>query len=207
MGCCFSSDSSSDAEEIEMKFTADTPDIKVEDKSTANVMSMYMEDKNCLTSDGEGSVAAAMAPVVLEQDKCYWEIQVDYTGKDEDFFLYAGVSKKNDVAASAGELSSFEAFSDPMFLVKIPDLKRGDTVGVCFDQSDLPMLVFRVNNEITSHHVTRVKGSVHPFVAFTSGSPDQSATTTAVSLVFKGKRFKGKMPQKFDAVLAASNLI
>jgi len=214
MGCCFSNGGYSREEggDIELQFD-DSPAIIVEDKSTCGLMSMYMEDKNCLTSDGEGKFAAAMAPVCLEQDKSYWEIHVTHTGDAandaaNDFMLYAGVCKKNDISKTAASLKDPpESFTDPLFIVSLPGLKKNDTIGLCFDQSDLPMLTFRINDEITSHHITRVRGAVFPFVAFSAGNPDKGATTTAVSMVFKGARFRSKMPTKFDTVLAASNLL
>ena len=173
---------------------------------------MYMEDKNCLTSDGVGTFGGAIAPICLEQDKAYWEVQVTHTGgpEAEEFVLVVGVAKKCDVRQAVGNLTKEGGGStggDPLFAVTIPDLKKNDTVGVCFDQSDLPMLVLLVNNELTSHHVTRVRGAVYPFVAFTSGSPDKGSTTTAVSLVFRGGKFRGEMPGKFNVVMAASSLI
>ena len=32
---------------------------------------------------------------------------------------------------------------DKLYAVAIPDLKKNDTVGVCFDQNDLPQIVYR----------------------------------------------------------------
>ncbi|GMI30464.1 hypothetical protein TeGR_g4723 [Tetraparma gracilis] len=204
MGCCFSSSPDSSVELTSQ--SDDSAPIKIVESS--NAMCMYMEDRNCLTAECEGKLAAASAPVCVEQDRSYWECQVTHPGEGE-FELIVGVAKKTPLESLAAVLPS--SASDPLpsdlYCVRIPDLKKGDVVGVCFDQSDLPMLTFRLNSEITSHHVTRVRGAVFPFVAFTGGDPAEGRTTTAVSVVFRRDKFRAEKPDRFDVLMAASSLI
>ncbi|GMI05037.1 hypothetical protein TrLO_g2874 [Triparma laevis f. longispina] len=213
MGCCFSSTSGEDGG-VELSL-ASAPSIKISAHDTCNCMTEYKDECNVLTSYGldDTSLAAAFANTCLEQDRSYWEIHLR-TNLPPTSRLVVGLSKKmkaNSISSLCEKLLSdpnpmpFENQNeDKVYAVAIPDLKKGDSIGVCFDQNDLPQIVFRVNGEITSHHVQRVKGSVYPFVAWKSGTEEKA---TAVSMVFRGDKFKNPLPPKFGIVIAATSLI
>jgi len=71
-------------------------------------------------------------------------------------------------------------------------------IGVTVGFSDIPVVVYRVNGEVVSQHVSKVRGNVSPFVAWEGGG---------IGVAFEEKGWKGQCSRGADGVIRASNLI
>mmetsp|Transcript_16923 Transcript_16923/g.25522 ORF Transcript_16923/g.25522 Transcript_16923/m.25522 type:complete len:201 (+) Transcript_16923:132-734(+) len=163
-----------------------------------NITAGLNRDTNTYSLSGKGSAIGSCA---LDCDTAFWEVHV---GKNPAG-LKIGVKRFNPKKPSSldGELDGSGEGDSPSWCLSGVDLKEGDVIGICWDQTDLPMLSFLVNGEMNmSSSITRIRpaNDIYPAVSIDSGS--------TCDLVFDGNHFK-KAPQnsKFTMIVCASSLI
>ncbi len=91
-----------------------------------------------------------------------------------------------------------------MLFAKVVKLKGGaDTVGIGFNQNNIPMLSIYLNGEVVQS-VNRVRGEVMPCLCINS---NEKPVTAEVALVFQHKAFSNGMPSGYNPVVAARGLM
>jgi len=136
----------------------------------------------------------------LDCDTAMWEVKI---GKNPSG-IAIGVKKffKKNPANLNGQLDPTADPTSPAWFLSETELKEGDVVGVYWDQTDLPMVSFSVNGEMTRFNISRIRPSndIYPAVSVQEGS--------SCEIVFSGKDFKfPPKSSKFQMIICASSLI
>jgi hypothetical protein len=164
----------------------------------SQVKSKLKNETNTYTIEGHGT---ALGSCSLDCDTGYWEVHIGKNPKGIQIGVVRFNSKKP---------TSLEAPMDgkgegvtPSWCLSDTELKEGDVVGVCWDQTDLPMLSFCLNgNLIATGSVTRIRpaNDVCPAVSVEEGS--------SCEIVFDGNHFLKPCPSsKFTMIVCATSLI
>lgn len=118
----------------------------------------------------------ALADVSVEQDRTYWEWQLK-AGDPSD--LMFGVSNKRNCKfyEILAESTLPAEKHGTKFMRALKNLKDGDVVGVCVQQSELPMIQLYLNGEIQDEgQISRFRGTVFPSVYLPPSGSAISAT-------------------------------
>lgn len=157
-------------------------------------------NNNTYTVEGSGTVVGSCS---LDCDTGYWEI---HCGKNPQGIKIGVVRFNNKKPTSLEEqmdgkgdgVTPSWCFDDPTI-----QLKEGDVIGVCWDQTDLPMLSFCLNgNLLPTGAVTRIRPAVDicPAISLQEGS--------TCDIVFDGNYFLKPPPSsKFTMIVCATSLI
>ena len=139
-----------------------------------------------------------MGSCSLDCDTAFWEVVV---GKNPSG-LKIGVKRFQPKKPSplTGEL---DPKSGDAWILEGVELNEGDVIGVCWDQTDLPMLSFCRNGEfLSSGAITRIRPSNDLYPAI-SLSQD-----TTCEVIFNGDSFIKASPlPKFKMIVCATSLI
>jgi hypothetical protein len=164
----------------------------------SQIKSKLNNETNTYSIEGRGT---AIGSCTLDCDVGYWEVHV---GKNPNG-LKIGVVRFN-----AKKPTSLEEPMDgkgegvtPSWCLSETELHEGDIVGICWDQTDLPMLSFCINgNLIATGSVTRIRpaNDLAPAVSVEEG--------TTCEIVFDGNHFVKPPPSsKFTMIVCATSLI
>ena len=225
MGCCCSSEESADTAieevELETRNVANMPKIGLHSKH----MKIARIDHGLFKIKGKG---VALSSCMLEADIAYWEVVIPSSssrtsGKEN---VMVGVSRfmknqkgtpildtpvdftavnecgDNNVSVKALPTQQVPFWGMP---VSIHNHEKDTVVGVHFDQTDLPMLSFTVNDELQfSKSINRIKPSQNLYVSVSI--PDGCENECIV--IFDDAHFKGKpSANKFGPLICSSSLI
>lgn len=150
------------------------------------------------TISGSGTAIGSCA---LDCDVAYWEVRV---GKQPEN-VRIGIKRFNPKKGPSlnGQLEESGESEDPSWCLTGVELKPGDVVGVCWDQTDLPMLSFCVNGtQLMQGSVNRIRPSndIYPAVSVSDGAECE--------IVFDGNHFwKAPPSSKFKMIVCATSLI
>lgn len=172
----------------------------------------------------------ALAAVAIEQDTAYWEVHIERvdegsveamfgvaTKKDRKFYialeeLEEGKHSKlanyrrnlllANIANNLHLLSDSPETNGTALMSKIK-VSNGDIVGVCVQQSDLPMVQLFLNGEpLSDRSVNRFRGTVYPSVFL----PENEGLS--LRIVFNDTDFKKSPPSsRFSPVMVARGLV
>lgn len=171
--------------------------IKLGPKGTKIKLS-HNKEKNMYAIEGSGTVLGSCS---LDCDTGYWEVHV---GKNPTG-LKIGVVRFNSKKPTSLEetMNGSGEGTTPSWCLHDVELKEGDIVGICWDQTDLPMLSFCLNgNLLATSSVTRIRpaNDICPAVSVEEGSTCQ--------VVFDGNNFAKQPPSsKFTMIVCATSLI
>jgi hypothetical protein len=163
-----------------------------------NVKVSLNREKNTYSLSGKG---IAIGSCGLDCDTACWEVHI---GKNPNG-IKVGVVRFNPKKPTSLE-EPMDGKGDgvtPSWCFSDHQVKEGDIVGICWDQTDLPMLSFCVNGDlISTGAVTRIRPANDLFPAV---SVDEGSTC---AVVFDGNNFiKGSPSSKFPAIVCATSLI
>ena len=171
-------------------------------QSGANTKVAMNTSTNCYSISGDGTVLGSCH---LDCDTGYWEVVV---GKNPEG-LNIGVKRfnpKKPVSLDGYIDGKSNDTSAPSWCLdkSMVDLKEGDVVGICWDQTDLPMVSFSVNGEYNP-----MRGSINRIRPANDVCPAVSVTNGATcELIFDGRQFKKSPPSsKFTMIVCATSLI
>eukprot|EP01041_Mallomonas_annulata_P003620 gene3620-7201_t len=145
--------------------------------------------------EGAGTM---LGSCTLDCDTAFWEVIV---GKNPQG-VKIGVRRYNAKKPTqiTGELDNK---AENAWYLEGANLVEGDVIGICWDQTDLPMLSFTHNgNMMTSGAITRIRPSndLWPAVSLQQGS--------TCEVIFDGDGFVKKPPSsKFSMIVCATSLI
>ena len=163
-----------------------------------NIKATYDKDTNSYTLEGKGT---ALGSCSLDCDTAFWEVRV---GKNPQG-LRIGVKRVNMKKPPPldGTLDGTGEGDSPSWCLSDVTLKEGDSIGVCWDQTDLPMLSFCHNGELLMQgSINRIRpaNDICPAVSLEGDSTCQ--------LFFDGKYFSKPPPSsKFSMIVCATSLI
>lgn len=170
-------------------------------QSGANTKVKLNPETNCYSISGDGTVISSCH---LDCDTAYWEVVVGSNPAG----LNIGAKRFNPKKPVSldGYIGENVNDSAPSWCLdkSLIDLKEGDVIGICWDQTDLPMLSFSVNGEYNP-----MRGSVNRIRPANDVSPAVSVTNGATcELIFDGRQFKKSPPSsKFTSIVCATSLI
>eukprot|EP00300_Choanocystis_sp_HF-7_P025058 c2670_g1_i2.p1 GENE.c2670_g1_i2~~c2670_g1_i2.p1 ORF type:complete len:161 (-),score=39.45 c2670_g1_i2:110-592(-) len=155
---------------------------------TRQVMLVFQVQVNGGVVEGEGTL---LVNLQLEQDAAYWEVVVVRPGT-----ISAGLSKHDpsQIESTIGE--GTQSFGSTW---TAQELKEGDVIGICFQQSDFPMLSFTLNGLVDDgRSVKRFRGDTFPAVT----------VKDSAQIRFEFDNFKYQPPtSRFVAVMVAKNML
>lgn len=225
MGCCCSSEdvdtASSGEVELETRNVANMPKIGLHSK----FMKIARIDHGLFKIKGKG---VALSSCMLEADIAYWEMVIPARPANGALTekVMVGVSrfmknqKETPILDTPIDFAAVDEGGDNSALVKshptlqvpfwgmpvsIPSNEKDTVIGVHFDQTDLPMLSFTVNDELQlSKSINRIKPSQNLYVSVSipQGYEDECI------VIFDDAHFKGKpAANKFGPLICSSSLI
>lgn len=160
--------------------------------------SMGSKNSYKIESVGDGS---ALGSCPLDCDTAFWEVKIG----ENPSGIKVGVkrySPKTPVSLDT-LLDDNGENQPPSWSLSGVELKTGDIVGVCWDQTDLPMLSFLLNGvELPSNSINRVRpaNDIYPAVSLTTGS--------TCEILFDGDHFiHPSSNPKFKMIVCATSLI
>jgi hypothetical protein len=195
-GCCSRNDTDNDT--IEM---SSSMNVAVTCKSGLygnNVKVSTDPSTNFYSVSGQGT---ALGSCVLDCDTAYWEIRIG--NKPE--CVCVGIKRFNTKKpVSLDESLAVDSTTAWLFNNEGTELKKGDVIGVYWDQTDLPMLSFSLNGELLlDSSINRIRPAIDiiPAVSVESGS--------TCEMIFDGNHFLYPPTSngKFKMIICASNLI
>ena len=201
MGCCFGKRrSSSETTEVELSTTTNAA-VTARPGAQGEKVKVASSETSFVVS-GEGS---ALASCPLDCDVCCWEVRVGAGAAG----VRVGVTRFNEKKprSLAAQLkdggAEEESWVFPGFVDGGKDLEEGDVVTIFWDQTDLPMLSFSVNNTpYPEASVSRIRPSnnIYPAVSVAKGS--------VCDYVFDSTHWKYQpASSKWKAIICATSLI
>mmetsp|Transcript_3985 Transcript_3985/g.4067 ORF Transcript_3985/g.4067 Transcript_3985/m.4067 type:complete len:199 (-) Transcript_3985:76-672(-) len=161
------------------------PDVKVKDNPK----------RNSYLLEGTGIM---LGSCMLDCDTAFWEVVV---GKNPEG-LKIGIKRFNAKKKTplTGELDS--KAEDAWYLENFK-YQEGDVIGVCWDQTDLPMVSFCHNGELVgTGAINRIRPSIDLFPAVSL------ANGATCEVIYNGDNFiKAPPSNKFKMIVCASSLI
>jgi hypothetical protein len=171
--------------------------VKLGPKGT-QIKSKLKNETNTYSIEGHGTAVGSCS---LDCDTGYWEVHV---GKNPNG-IKIGVVRYNSKKPTSLEepmVGGGEGVT-PSWCLSETELKEGDVVGICWDQTDLPMLSFYINGNLNvTGSVTRIRpaNEICPAVSVEEGS--------SCEIVFDGNHFLKPCPSsKFTMIVCATSLI
>jgi hypothetical protein len=158
----------------------------------------HNKETNTYTLEGKGT---AIGSCSLDCDTAFWEVRV---GKNPAG-VRIGVKRVNVKKPPPldGLLDGNGEGESPSWCLTDVDLVEGDIIGVCWDQTDLPMVSFCRNGDMMFEGaITRIRpaNDVCPAVSIDEGS--------TCDIVFDGEHFRKPPPSaKFSMIVCATSLI
>jgi hypothetical protein len=149
-------------------------------------------------SQGDGVVLGSCP---LDCDTAFWEVKIG----DNPGGVRVGVKRYSPKAPVSLDtlLDSNGETQPPSWSLSGVEFKTGDVVGICWDQTDLPMLTFLLNGTpLLSNSINRVRpaNDIYPAVSLENGS--------SCEIVFDGNHFThGPHNSKFSMIVCATSLI
>lgn len=171
--------------------------IKLGQKGT-KIKTNLNKEKNTYLIEGQGTVLGSCS---LDCDTGYWEVHI---GKNPNGIKIGVVRFNSKKPTSLEEVMNGNGEgTTPSWCLSDVELKEGDIVGVCWDQTDLPMLSFCLNgNLLPTGSVTRIRpaNDICPAISVEEGS--------TCEVVFDGNYFLKPPPSsKFTMIVCATSLI
>ena len=142
-----------------------------------------------------------MGSCSLDCDTAFWEVVL---GKKPEG-IRVGIKRctKQSTIQLSGQLDGKGEGESPSWCLEGHSFKEGDVIGVCWDQTDLPMLSFTLNGAILpTGSITRIRpaNDIYPAVSLTKES--------TCEIIFDGAHFLKSAPSsKFSMIVCATSLI
>jgi len=166
---------------------------------TSKKISITSNDNNSHSIKGNGIVLGSCA---LDCDSAYWEILIKSNASNIQIGLVRYDPKNNKQKGGPTELDYKMDLNQKDKKVNLND---GDVIGIKWDQTDMPMVVFTINGKTINHaSITRVRPSIniYPAVLLEDGG------NGACDLIFSRSLFKFKPESpKFDQIICAKSII
>lgn len=201
MGCCFGRGSTEDGESLEMLDSNVTNEAVLCRIGRKGDGIRVLEESKCFEVSGEGIVLGSS---MLDCDIGYWEVTLGENPRG----CRVGIKryqKKRPVNLD-GSLEAGE--KDPSCWVLEPkdldeELKKGQVIGIHWDQSDLPMVSFTIDGRLHSKaSINRIRptNDLFPAVSLSDGS--------TARLAFHEEAFQKKpWAPKFRMIVSATSIM
>ena len=162
---------------------------------TSKKLSITSNDDNSHSICGNGIVLGSCA---LDCDSAYWEVKIKSNAKSVRIGLV-----RYDPKNKGSPPKDLDYKMDLNHKDTKENLKAGDVVGIKWDQTDMPMVVFTINGKIINHAIiTRIRPSINIYPAVLLEDGGECDLLFARSLF----RFKPESP-KFDQIICAKSII
>lgn len=197
-GCCSKSSVDEDAVALNTNSTNTAVTCKV-GKHGEHINVKADSANNYYTISGKGT---AVGSCFLECDTAYWEVRVGDNPSNVCVGIKRGDKNLNGYL-DADESGTAQPNDESWYFKTTEGLKKGDVIGVYWDQSALPMLSFTLNGkDVSDASFLRVRpaNNVLPAVSVRDLS--------SCELIFDGHHFihQSKSP-KFGMIISATSLI
>lgn len=198
MGCCFGIPTE-DRDHLELTSTVNDAVTCKCGAAGAQVQVVRPSQKSNFNISGSGTVIGSCP---LEGDTATWQVKVG----DSPQNICVGIkryNKKKPCSLNDGLVDAENHQESPAWFLKNAGLKKGDVVGVYWDQTDLPMLSFSLNGQLlVDMSVMRIRpaNDIYPAV---SVSGDGNC-----EIIFDEDQFlHPPISSKFKMIICASSLI
>lgn len=200
MGCCCGKSSTTDSQVEVISSETNAIVCPKIGKHGSKISVQFDSSKKyySLTSKGAG---IALGSCHLDCDTGYWEVKIGETGSSG---VLVGVKRVQDKQATKSLDQCFSEESPDSWYLKDTEYKKGDVIGVFWDQTALPMLSFSLNGSPLpdDSSVLRIRpaNDIVPAISLREGA--------SCDVIFDGSAFNHPpKSSKFGPVICASSII
>ena len=198
MGCCCSKSSvQEDSESLTQTATSDNVTCKV--GKSGDSIKVEINSNNFYAISGKGT---AVGSCYLECDTAYWEVRLGDNPSGVCVGIRRGDKNLNGYL-DANENGESQSIDESWYFKTASELKKGDVIGIYWDQSALPMLSFSLNGvDFPDSAFLRVRpaNNIIPAVSVRESS--------SCEVIFDGKYFlHNTKSSKFGMIISATSLI